>query len=133
MERNQVSEWLDGYERAWRTAGVDLLAELFTPDATYVQGPYEEPHIGLPAIGRMWEETRDGPDEIFTWTPSIVAVEGATAVARVEVKYGKPVHRRYRDLWIMRFADDGRCSAFEEWPFWPNQPYTADDGDSEAT
>jgi hypothetical protein len=21
------------------------------------------------------------------------------------------------DLWIMRFADDGHCHAFEEWPF----------------
>jgi hypothetical protein len=62
-----------------------------------------------------------------------VAVEGATAVVRVEVKYGDPAHRQYRDLWIMRFADDGRCSAFEEWPFWPNQPYAAEDGDGEAT
>jgi hypothetical protein len=22
---------------------------------------------------------------------------------------------------VMRFAEDGRCSHFEEWPFWPEQ------------
>ena len=26
-----------------------------------------------------------------------------------------------RDLWVLRLGDDGRCSWFEEWPFWPEQ------------
>jgi hypothetical protein len=43
-------------------------------------------------------------------------------VARVEVWYGDPVRQEYRDLWIMRFAGDGRCRSFEEWPYWPQQP-----------
>jgi hypothetical protein len=42
----------------------------------------------------------------------------------VEVWYGHPV-REYRDLWVMRFASDGRCAWFEEWPFWPEQPHHA--------
>lgn len=127
MDRERVATWLAGYLQAWRTAGVKPLGELFTPDATYRQGPYDDPVAGLPAIGRMWDETRDGPGEIFTAATSIVAVDGDTAVVRVEVKYGDPVHQEYRDLWIMRFADDGRCSAYEEWPFWPGQPHTAAD------
>jgi ketosteroid isomerase-like protein len=110
--REQVSEWLAGYERAWRTAGVAQLADLFTPDANYLQGPYDEPVIGLPAIGRMWADTRDGPDEIFTATTEIVAVDGDTAVVRLEVQYGNPVSQQYRDLWIMRYAADGRCRAY---------------------
>jgi hypothetical protein len=52
-------------------------------------------------------------------TSEIVAVDGDTAVARIEVWYGDPVADEYRDLWIMRFAADGRCRAFEEWPFAP--------------
>jgi ketosteroid isomerase-like protein len=127
MQREQVSKWLADYVEAWRSPGVDLLADLFAPDAKYVQGPYEQPHIGLAAIGRMWDETRDGPDEIFTATPSIVAVEDTTAVVRVEVTYGDPVHRQYRDLWIIQFESHGLCTQFEEWPFWPDQPYTADE------
>jgi ketosteroid isomerase-like protein len=125
MLRDDVTNWIDGYERAWRTAGTDALGDLFTDDASYLQGPYETPKVGLEQIATMWEDTRDGPDEAFRMTSEVVAVDGTTAVARVEVHYGDPVQRKYRDLWLMRFADDGRCRAFEEWPFHPGQPYTA--------
>jgi hypothetical protein len=45
---------------------------------------------------------------------------------RVQVRYGDPVDREFRDLWIMRFAEDGRCDSFEEWPFSPARPTIAD-------
>jgi hypothetical protein len=75
----------------------------------------------------MWESTRDGPDEAFAMTAEIVAVDGETAVVRVEVEYGGARRQEYRDLWIMRFSEDGRCSAFEEWAYWPGQAFTAMD------
>jgi len=125
MDRDQVAAWLAAYERAWRTPGTDALAGIFTPDAVYAQGPYEQPVVGLAAIARMWEDTRDGPDEPFTMSGEIVAVDGDTAVVRVEVHYHRQRHQEYRDLWLMRFADDGRCRSYEEWPFWPGKPYTA--------
>jgi hypothetical protein len=125
VDRAHVAEWLEGYERAWRTAGTDPLRELFTDDATYSLGPYEERHSGLAAIQDIWEAEREGPDEAFSMRSEIVAVEGDTAVARVEVTYGDPPAREYRDLWVIRFAEDGRCSSFEEWPFWPEQPTVA--------
>jgi ketosteroid isomerase-like protein len=114
-----VTSWVAAYERAWRTPGTDMLAELFTPDATYLQGPYHEPVVGLPAISAMWEEERDGPDEVFSMTSSVVVSDGETAVVRVEVKYGDPVEQEWRDLWIIEFAPDGRCRRFEEWPIAP--------------
>nr|WP_088996137.1 nuclear transport factor 2 family protein [Micromonospora echinaurantiaca] len=122
MDRERVTGWLRAYERAWRTPGTEPLATIFTEDASYQQGPYRTPVVGLPAIGRMWEAERAGPDEVFRMASEIVAVDGDTAVARLEVRYGDPVHQEYRDLWIMRFAEDGRCRSFEEWPFWPAQP-----------
>jgi ketosteroid isomerase-like protein len=120
MDRTRVSGWIAAYERAWRDPGTDGLADLFTADATYSQGPYHDPVVGLAAIGVMWEAERDGPDEVFTLTGEVVAVDGDTAVARLEVRYGDPVDQEYRDLWIMRFGADGRCQSFEEWPFWPS-------------
>jgi ketosteroid isomerase-like protein len=96
------------------------VAELFTEDASYSQGRYREPVRGLPAIAEMWEAERDGPDEVFTMHSEVVAVDGDTGVVRVEVRYGEPVRQDYRDLWIMRFADDGRCRQFEEWPYAPH-------------
>lgn len=124
MDRSQVSTWIDQYERVWRTPGTEALRELFTDDAVYSQGPYREPRRGMAEIAAMWEDTRDGPEEVFRMTHEVIAVDGDTAVARVEVWYGQPVRHEYRDLWVMRFAADGRCYWYEEWPFAPRQPIT---------
>jgi ketosteroid isomerase-like protein len=128
MDRRQVTGWVAAYERAWRMPGTEALATIFTADASYRQGPYRQPVIGLAAIARMWEDERDGPDEVFQMASDVVAVEDDTAVVRVEVRYGDPVHQEYRDLWILRFAQDGRCRAFEEWPFWPGESTAAPSG-----
>jgi ketosteroid isomerase-like protein len=121
--RTQLTDWVAAYERAWRTPGTSALAGIFTEDAVYRQGPYDEPVTGLPAIARMWETEREGPDEVFRMSYDVVAVDGAVAVVRAEVCYGDPVSHEYRDLWVVRFAGDGRCASFEEWPFWPAQPH----------
>lgn len=119
MQRQAVTRWIEGYEQAWRSPGTNALTDLFTPDATYRTAPFERPHLGLAAISELWEAEREGPDEAFEMTSELLAVEGATAVVRVEVLYGAPISRRYRDIWIVHFNDAGLCSAFEEWPFWP--------------
>jgi uncharacterized protein (TIGR02246 family) len=116
----RVEQWVAGYERAWRTAGTEAVDELFTPDATYLPSPWATPVEGREAIHRFWEEGRDGPDEEFTFASEVVAVDGPTAVVRNAVDYGRG--SRWRNLWVLRFADDGRCAAIEEWPFSPDQP-----------
>jgi hypothetical protein len=119
MNRAEAREWVDRYERAWRTAGTAGLSTLFAADATYQTAPFAKPHRGLTEIAAMWEAERLGPDERFSMSAEIVAVEGDTAVLRVRVLYGPPKDQEYRDLWIVRFDGEGRCVAFEEWPFWP--------------
>jgi ketosteroid isomerase-like protein len=124
-DRAMVRQWLAAYEAAWRAPGTQGLAEIFTDDASYRQSPYQEPVAGLDAIRRMWDEERDGPDEVFTIATDILAVDGPTAVVRAEVHYGDPLCQEYRDLWIMQLGGDGRCISFEEWPYWPGQPRAA--------
>jgi len=119
VERADLERWIEAYERAWRTAGTDSLAELFAPDATYVTAPYDEPHRGLRAIADLWEAEREGPDEAFTIKSEIVAVEGDTGVARIDVAYGDPDGQEWRDIWIVSLDEHGRAVAFEEWPFSP--------------
>ena len=116
--------WLAAYEEAWRRPGTSRLNELFAENATYSLSPYEPPFEGLSAISEMWEAEREGPDEAFTMTTAVVAAEKEVAVVRVDVAYGEPVRQEYRDLWIVRFGPDGRCVAFEEWPFWPGKART---------
>jgi hypothetical protein len=125
MERADLARWIDGYEQAWRTAGTEPLARLFTAQATYRPGPFADPVVGLEAIAEFWEAGRDGPDEPFTLQSEPVAIEGDVGVARVEIVYGDPPLRRYRDLWIVTLGAEGRCRAFEEWPFFPGQPLSA--------
>ena len=102
--------------------GTTLLAELFIQDASYLPSPWAQSLEGLEAIARFWESERDGPDEEFTMSSEVLTVDGPNAVVRVMVRYGVGRSRPWRDLWVLRFAQDGRCSSFEEWPFAPDQP-----------
>jgi ketosteroid isomerase-like protein len=122
VDRNQVMAWVDGYIAAWRAEDPEAVEQLFTPDAAYRASPYEESEVGHDAIKGFW---LDDAGEVFTATAKPVAVDGPSAVVRVEVRYGDPVHQEYRDLWVLRFADDGRVSDFEEWAYWPGKPYSA--------
>jgi SnoaL-like domain len=117
VDHSDVERWLESYERAWRAPGTEALAELFSPAATYSPSPWARAVEGLADIARFWEDERTGPDEQFAMTHEVVAVDGATAVVRVSVDYA--TESRWRDLWVIRFDADGRCSAFEEWPFAP--------------
>jgi uncharacterized protein (TIGR02246 family) len=122
MDRAAVDTWVQDYERAWRTPGTDQLAELFVPDASYLPSPWAAPLQGLEAIAQFWETERVSADEEFTMSSGVVTVQEATAVVRVQVTYGALGQRPWRDLWVLRFARDGRCCWFEEWPFAPDQP-----------
>src|ERR1700761_1387543 len=126
-DRSQVRRWLAEYEAAWRAPGTEGLDAIFTADVTYRQSPYEEPVAGLDAVRRMWDAERAGPDEGFTLATDILAVDGDTAVVRAEVQYAEP-EQEYRDLWVIRLGGDGRCSSFEEWPYWPDRPYAPGGG-----
>jgi hypothetical protein len=81
-DRVKVRSWVAAYEAAWRAPGTVGLAEIFTDAAGYLHTPYAEPVVGLDAIRRMWDDDRDGPDEVFTLATSILAVDGGTGVVR---------------------------------------------------
>jgi ketosteroid isomerase-like protein len=120
--RDDVMRWVAGYERAWREGDVEAVAGLFTEDARYRRSPYEPAAVGPAAIGAFW---REDEGEKFAVEAEPVAVEGRHAVVRLQVRYGDPVHEEYRDLWVLRFAADGRVEDFEEWAYWPGRPYSA--------
>jgi len=122
MDRARVMEWVGGYERAWRDGDVGAVERLFTEEARYRRSPYEKSEVGHEAIRAFWREDQG---QSFTVTAEPVAVEGRDAVVRLEVHYGAPDHHEYRDLWVLRFAEDGRVEDFEEWAYWPGRSYTA--------
>jgi ketosteroid isomerase-like protein len=121
VDREAVARWVDAYEEVWRSPGTDRLAELFTEDVSYLMSPWAAAVEGLDAVAELWEAEREGPDEPFTMSSEVVAVDGDRAVVRVEIEYRRDRPSRWRDLWLIDFERDGRCRRFEEWPFAPNQ------------
>ena len=67
-------------------------------------------------------------DNFFNNALTNIGVQPSDAVVRLEVRYLAPEMQEYRDLWVLRFAPDGRVERFEEWPYWPGRSYTASDG-----
>lgn len=120
MDTTSVMAWVAEYERVWREDDVAALGGLFTQGARYLHSPYDPPIEGLDAIRERWSDPAP-----FTMTAVPVAVQGRDAVVRVEVQYGGEKPQEYRDLWVLRFADDGRAELFEEWAYWPGKPYNA--------
>jgi ketosteroid isomerase-like protein len=122
MRHDDVRRWVTRYEKAWRSPGTASLAELFTEDVSYRPSPWADPVEGTEALAEFWNAERDGPGEAFTMSSELVALDGDTAVVRIQVDYEKASSGRWRDLWVLRFDEDGRCRHFEEWPFAPGQP-----------
>jgi hypothetical protein len=79
--------------------------------------------VGHAAIQAFWP---DDEGKTFSVSAEPVAVEGPDAVIRLEMRYRAPVAQEYRDLWVLRFASDGRVEDLEEWAYWPRKPYSAD-------
>jgi len=115
--------WVAGYEQAWRDGDVGGVEQLFTPDVVYLRSPYHPPAVGHDAVKAFW---REDVGSSFTVAAEPVAVEDGRAVVRLDVRYLTPEQQEYRDLWVLRFAPDGRVAEFEEWPFWPERPYPAE-------
>ena len=120
-----VMRWVNGYEQAWRNGDVDAVEALFTEQAKYRPSPYEPPEVGHAAIKEFW---LDDEGKAFTVSAWPVAVEGDDAVVRVDVGYGDPISQEYRNVWLLRFATDGRVDDFEEWAYWPGKGYSAASG-----
>ncbi|MFD6179388.1 MULTISPECIES: YybH family protein [unclassified Isoptericola] len=122
-DRVSVRRWVAGYEAAWRDSDADAVERLFTPDARYARSPYDpEELVGHAAIRGFWTVDTGAT---FTMAAEPLAVEGDVAVVRVEVRYTAPREQEYRDLWVLRFAPDGRVVDFEEWAYWPGKAWSA--------
>ncbi len=110
---DRLDSWMDGYIEAWTSNDPALIAALFTPDAVYdPQTAVGELH-GVGEIVDFWVGMEDREDNWdFSWIPlvetdELAVVTGATA-------YYDPA-ASYRNLFVIRFAPDGRCHDFTEW------------------
>ena len=111
-DSSTVSSWVEGYRRAWASNAPDDIRSLFTEDAEYRTAPFVDPRVGQDAIVAGWIEDQDQPDDHeFTWSEA--GLGGDTAFVEGDTQYADG--RRYANLWVIRFAADGRAASFTEW------------------
>jgi hypothetical protein len=108
-----VEQWIKQYEHAWRTNDPDDIQALFTPGAEYHEWPYETAWIGRKEIVEGWLGREHMQTGGWTFAWSILTVNGDTAAIE-----GTGVYQEYgtfANLWVVTFADDGRCAVFRMW------------------
>ncbi len=118
MTHAEVQAWLDRYIGAWRANEREPIAALFTPDVVYRYRPYHDAQAvrGVDAVVDSWLEDPDDPD---AWEAEYrpFAVDGDRAVATGYSRYlataDQPA-QTYHNVFLMRFAEDGRCAEFTE-------------------
>jgi hypothetical protein len=117
MTHDDIQVWLDRYVEAWRGNQRGPIEALFTEDAAYRYHPYgDEAFHGREAIAGSWLDDVDDPD---AWTARYepFAVDGDRAVATGWSRYAATAdepERTYHNVFLMRFAPDGRCREFTE-------------------
>jgi ketosteroid isomerase-like protein len=120
MSRTDVQAWLDRYVEAWRTNDRDQIESLFTEDCVYRYRPYggdARAAIGREAIVQAWLDEDDPPG---SWEAAyeVYAVDGDRAVAIGVSRYAATAAgpaRTYHNVFLLRFAADGRCADFTEY------------------
>jgi hypothetical protein len=111
-----VTDWIEGYRRAWNSNDAADIGSLFTIDAEYFTAPYREPRRGREAVVDEWLADKDEPGETtFEWRPVVVTDE--LAVIEATTRYP---NQTYSNLWLVTLDPDGKCRRFVEW--WMEQP-----------
>jgi ketosteroid isomerase-like protein len=122
-DQGSVRKWLSDYVSAWKSYDPAAIGALFSEDATYRYSPFDEPMRGREAIVASWLENRDAPDT-YSAEYQPIAVDGDTAVSHGRSLYydadGKVI-RQFDNIFVMRFAEDGRCADFCEWYMQPRK------------
>ena len=114
--QDPTARWMAGYLEAWSSNDPDQVAALFTADAEYFTDPFGEPWRGRAGIIAGWLEAADEPGSFtFDWSPLAITPEVSIVQGVTRYTDGPT----YSNLWVIRFAADGRAREFTEW--WMDQ------------
>jgi hypothetical protein len=109
----RLDSWMEGYIAAWSTNHPDHIAALFSPEAVYDPQTADGELHGRQEIIDWWREIDDDPDNWdFEWMPLVETDD--LAVVTGATRYVDP-EAIYRNLFVIRFDEDGLCRDFTEW------------------
>jgi uncharacterized protein (TIGR02246 family) len=104
---------MEEYLKAWNSNDPKDIGQLFSDDAAYLTGPFDEPWTGREEIIRSWLERKDEPGS-FRFRYQILAASDDTAVVRGWTEYFEP-DREYSNIWVIKLNDQKQCTEFTEW------------------
>jgi ketosteroid isomerase-like protein len=109
----RLDTWMDDYVLAWSSNDADHIRAIFTDDAVYDPQTADREWEGIDEIVERWQEIGDVEDNWdFEWRPVVETDD--LAVINGRTNYFEPP-MSYRNLFVIRFRDDGRCYDFTEW------------------
>ena len=108
-----AEDWIEGYKKAWESNAPDDIRALFTDDARYLTSPTSEWREGIDAIIEGWIADQDQPGD-YTFEYSVLEDSGTFAAVRGVTDYTGADRPVYDNLWLIRFAPDGRATEFTE-------------------
>lgn len=109
----RLDTWMEGYVLAWSTNEEDHIRALFTEDAVYDPQTADGEWDGIDEIVARWQEIDDDEDNwLFQWRPLVETEDLAVVIGTT--RYLDPP-TSYRNLFVIRFAEDGLCYDFTEW------------------
>ena len=118
-DRAMVQRWLDAYVAAWRSYGESAIADLWTEDAVWAY-PFRVRASGRAAITAEWMAEKHifaGRGYDAAYEP--IAIDGPFAVTHGRTRFFDPTsgatQGEFDNVWVLRFAPDGRCVEFHEW------------------
>jgi hypothetical protein len=118
-DRATVEHWLDAYVAAWKSYEEAEIADLWTENAVWVY-PFGVRAIGRTAITAEWMAEK----HVFADSGYDAAYEPIAIDASVVVTHGRTrffdvatgaMRGEFDNIWVLRFAPDGRCAEFHEW------------------
>ena len=117
IDNDTLTRWLEAYGRAWETRDADLVATLFTGDASYQETPYAEPFRGRDGVHAYWSRvTADQRDIAFSF--EIIATAGMTGIAQWSSKFRSvsgDSRVELNGVFVLEFASAGEVRSLREW------------------
>lgn len=117
-----MSAWLNSLRVAWLDRDPVAIAELFSADAVYYQGPFGPPRRGRSEIATHWKETLSRQQKPLIWFGSPLASGDRATVEwwciLHDPRSGEP--RSAAGCIVTRFDEAGRCRELHE--YWHGGP-----------
>jgi hypothetical protein len=118
VSRQQVTQVIDTYIRAWESQDPDLIITIFTPTAEYRERAFEAPHKGHRGIRAYWQSKVVEAQAHIECELLALYLDGNTAIVEWEARFDdleQRVRKRMREVAILEFDGALIASLREYW------------------